>query len=408
MIGKAEMARHGYRIFSEGQIGNLTLPNRLVRSATWDPSILKSRTMTHEVVDLYGELAAGGVGMIITGGFPVVEKEMLGGGDSSTGTNAYHDVHVKGIDRLVEAVHRSGAGCRVVAQLENGDLGAGPSAITSPFRREPVRPLRAEEIGKIVECFIEATVMMKECGCDGVQLHAAHGGLLSRFLSPYTNRRDDDYGGSVANGARIVREIIAGARDRVGEFPIMIKMNCTDYVEGGIDIDNFPELAREIEKTGVDAIEVSGGMWDCLVRSEQELGFRPVPAPESHTHIDDPGRQSYFLKYVERLGLGIPVILVGGNRDVERLEEIVCQGYVDFVALSRPLICEPNLPNRWLAGSDSQSTECISCNACIYSMLVHPGRAEPGLVTCVYRRDKEQFRMAQEWLASWVKNNAVR
>ncbi len=407
-IRKVEMRRHEYRIFSEGQIGNLTLSNRLVRSATWDPSILKNRTMTDEVVDLYRELAAGGVGMIITGGFPVVEKQMLGVGDSNTGICTYRDIQVKGIARLVEGVHRSRTGCKVVAQLENGYLGAGPSGIPSPFRNEPIRSLRADEIGKIIECFIEATVMMEECGCDGVQLHAAHGGLLSCFLSPYANRRNDDYGGSPANRTKIVREIVAGARDKVGNFPILIKINCTDYVEGGIDIDTFPELAGEIESTGVDAIEVSGGMWDCLVRSEEELGFRPVPAPESHTRINDPDRQSYFLRYVERLDLGIPVILVGGNRDVERLEEAIHLRKADFIALCRPLICEPNLPNRWLAGSGSQATECISCNSCIYSMSVHPGTDEPGLVTCVYKRDKEQYRKAQQWLASWVDRNAVR
>lgn len=363
--------------------------------------------MTDEVVDLYREVAAGGVGMIITGGFPVVEKEMLGSGDSDEGIRSYGDIAVEGIDRLVEGVHRSGSGCRVVAQLENGYLGAGPSEIASPFRKRPVRALRAEDISKIVECFIDATIGMRECGCDGVQLHAAHGGLLSRFLSPYTNRRNDQYGGCVTNRVRIVREIVAGAREEVGNFPILIKMNCTDYVEGGIDIYNFPELVGEVESTGVDAVEVSGGMWDCLVRGEEELGFRPVPAPESHTRINDPTKQSYFLKYVERLELDIPVILVGGNRDIERLEEVMRQGKADFIALCRPLICEPSLPKRWLAGVGSQTTECISCNSCIYSMWVHPGRDEPGLVTCVYKRDKEQYRMAQEWLTSWVENNKV-
>lgn len=401
------MGRQEYAIFSEGQIGKLTLPNRLVRSATWDPCILTSRRMTDEVVDLYRELAAGGVGMIITGGFPVAERGMAAGRDSDTRIFSYGEIEVEGIDRLVEGVHLSGTGCKVVAQLENGYLGASPSEIPSPFRKRPVRALSVEEIGKIVECFIEATVAMKACKCDGVQLHAAHGGLLSRFLSPYTNRRSDRYGGSMANRVRIVREIVAGAREEVGDFPILIKMNCTDYVEGGIDTDTFPELAGEIESTGVDAIEVSGGMWDCLVRGEEELGFRPVPAPESHTRIKDPGKQSYFYKYVEGLDLGIPVILVGGNRDVERLEEIIRQGRVDFIALCRPLICEPNLPNRWLAGLGSNTTECISCNSCIYSMWVHPGKDEPDLVACVYKRDKEQYRMAQEWLTSWVDNNAV-
>lgn len=114
---------------------------------------------------------------------------------------------------------------------------------------------------------------MKQCGFDGVQLHAAHGGLLICFLSPYTNRRIDEYGGSVEKRVRIVREIISEAKEEVGDFPILIKMNCTDYVEGGLDLDTFPALAKEIENSGVDALEVSGGMWDCLVRSEEELGF---------------------------------------------------------------------------------------------------------------------------------------
>jgi len=148
-------------------------------------------------------------------------------------------------------------------------------------------------------------------------------------------------------------------------------------------------------------------MWDCLVRSEEELGFRPVPAPESHTRINRPDRQSYFLKYAEMLELDIPVILVGGNRDIERLEEIVRQGTVDFIALCRPLISEPDLPNRWLEGRGSNATDCISCNSCIYSMIVHPGRPEPGAVTCVFKHDKPQHTVAQEWLASWVEKNVV-
>jgi len=248
---------------------------------------------------------------------------------------------------------------------------------------------------------------MKALGFDGVQLHAAHGGLLSCFLSPYTNRRDDVYGGSVKNRARMVREIVSGAREKVGDFPILIKMNGTDYVPGGIGVEDLPELAQEMQSCGVDAIEVSGGMWDCLARTEEELGFRPAPAPESHTRIERPDKQSYFLKYAERLDLDIPVILVGGNRDVERLEEIVRGDKVDFVALCRPLISEPDLPQRWLEGRGKNTTDCISCNACLYDMYVHPGRPEPGLVRCVFKHDKQGYKMAQRWLASWVEENIV-
>ena len=400
------MKRYNYRIFSEGKIGPLTLPNRLVRSATWDPSILNKRKMTDEVLNLYQEIALGGVGLIITGGFPVFQEQVANDGSNKWISN-YTDLRVKGIEEMPRIVHSSRQECRIIAQLENGNLTARPSVINSPHSRRKLRPLTLEEISDIIDCFVEAIVDMKKTGFDGVQLHAAHGGLLSRFLSPYTNRRNDAYGGSTSNRVRITREIVSKARQSVGNFPILVKMNCTDYLVGGVNIDTFPDLAREIEQAGVDAIEVSGGMWECLFRSEKELGFRPVPAPESHTHIKNPEKQSYFLKYAEKLDLGIPVILVGGNRDIERLEEIVSQGKVEFIALSRPLIREPDLPNRWLEGQGGRTTECISCNSCIFAMHVHPGRPEPGLVTCVHKNDKSQHRLAQKWLSSWVKRYAL-
>ncbi|MFX0204269.1 MAG: NADH:flavin oxidoreductase [Candidatus Hodarchaeota archaeon] len=398
------MRRDSYRIFSEGKIGPLTLSNRLVRSATWDPSILKNRMMTDEVLHLYQDLALGGIGLIITGGFPVFQEQAL---NEKPGEwiSTYTDLRVKGIERMAQLVHSSRQECKIISQLENGNISARPSVIKSPYSKRKPRALTVEEIGDIVDCFVEAIVDMQKAGFDGVQLHAAHGGLLSRFLSPYTNRRDDAYGGSTSNRARIIREIVSKARQFVGNFAILVKMNCTDYLEGGLDIDTFPDQAREIEQMGADAIEVSGGMWECLFRSEQELGFRPVPAPESHTRIKNFGKQSYFLKYAEQLDLSIPIILVGGNRDVKRLEGIVNQGKIDFIALSRPLIREPDLPNRWLEGRGSRTTECISCNSCIYSMYVHPGKPEPGLVTCVHKNDKSQHRLAQKWLASWVKRN---
>ena len=400
------MRRDGYKIFAEGKIGNLVLPNRLVRSATWDPSILTIHKMSDEVLNLYRELAVGGVGLIITGGFPVYESR-LPGDEAGKGLSTYDDLHVEGIERLAEVVHRSRPDCKIVAQLETGHLNAGPSAIPSPFSDAEARPLSVAEIHSIIGSFVRAIVRMNASGFDGVQLHGAHGGLLSRFLSPYTNRRTDEYGGSIANRVRLVREIVGRAREQVGNWPILIKVNCTDYVEGGIDMDTFPDLAQEIQASGIDAIEISGGMRDCLVRSEAELGFLPIPSPDAHTRIGRPEKQSYFLKYAERLNLNIPVILVGGNRDIERLEEIVRQGKVDFIALCRPLIREPDLPSRWLEGRGKSTTECISCNSCIYDISVHPGRSEPDLVTCLAKQDKRQLKAAQEWLLSWVEKNVM-
>lgn len=401
------MRRDHYHIFSEGRIGTLTLPNRLVRSATWDPSILSTRRMSDQVVDLYREVAAGGVGLIITGDFSVVPDGFLDEVGSGRRAFSYEDVKIEGFGRLADVVHHTASHCRIVAQISGDYPGVGPSDVPSPFTTERVTPLSADQIKTIVACFVETIAGLKEEGFDGVEFHAAHGVLLSRFLSPYTNRRSDKYGGSPENRARIIKEIVSGARERVSDFPILVKMNSTDYLEGGTDIDNFPALAKEIARSGVDAIEISGGMWDCLVRSEEELGFRPVPLAEAHTRLGSPDRQSYFLKYAERLELDIPVILTGGNRDIERLEKIVRLGTADFIGLCRPLISEPGLPNRWLEGRGSSGTDCVSCNSCVYDMIVSLEKGELWAATCLFKHHRQRVKAAQRWLSSWVKKNTV-
>jgi len=401
------MSRDTYTIFSPGRIGPLTLPNRLVRSATWDPSILRTRHLSDQVLDLYRELAAGGVGLIITGDFSVMRAGLLEAGAPGGKGFSYHDVRIEGFGRLPQVVHATSAACRIVAQISGDTPGVAPSAMPSPFTTEVPRALSTAEIHTIVSSFVETIAGLREDGFDGVQLHAAHGGLLSCFLSPYSNRRQDEYGGSVRNRTRIVREIVAGARERVGEYPLLIKVNGTDYLEGGLDLDSFSELAAELERAGLDALEVSGGMWDCLVRSEQELGFPPAPSPESHTRIGHPSRQSYFLPYAQRLALAIPVILVGGNRDVERLEDILCRGEADFIALCRPFISEPHLPRRWLERRGSSGSDCISCNGCLYEMWTCVERGEPWIANCLLKRDRPRVRAAQRWLSTWVEENAI-
>jgi 2,4-dienoyl-CoA reductase-like NADH-dependent reductase (Old Yellow Enzyme family) len=394
------MDRSHYKIFPEGSLAGLTISNRLIRSATWDPSILNSRQMTEDVLNLYRNLALGGIGAIITGGFPVY-RERFPEEDSGQPFRVYADLRVNGVEEMAQAVHQARTDCKVIAQLEVGYVDAGPSSMPTPFADQPVRELGRDEIERIIACFVEAIADMRASGFDGVQLHAAHGGLLSRFLSPYANRRGDDFGGTPAKRSNIVQEIIARARKQVDDFPILIKMNCTDYLVGGVDMENFPALAQEIVHAGVDAIELSGGMWECLFRPEEELGFRPVPAPESHTRIRKREQQSYFLPYAEKLDLPVPVILVGGNRDIESLETIVQGGTVDFIALCRPLIREPGLPDRWQEGIGKRTPECVSCNSCIYAMFVHPGQPEPGLVTCVCKSDKMLHQKAQKWLVTW-------
>lgn len=169
----------------------------------------------------------------------------------------------------------------------------------------------------------------------------------------------------VKNRISIIKDIVTLARKEIGNFPILIKMNCDDHVSGGISKDNFSELIKEIELSGVDAIEVSGGIWDCLASSEEQLGFIPVPIPESRTRIDTSDKQSYYYDYIKNIKVDLPLILVGGNRNVELMEKLLHEGTIDFLSLSRPLIAEPGLPNRWFNGIGKEITACVSCNACL-------------------------------------------
>lgn len=399
------MKRNEYKLFSAGCIKNIQLKNRLLRSATWDPVILVRKKMIDEVLEVYRKLAAGGVGLIITGSLLVYRDSDPNLGEQPGQICVYDDLRVDGLEKLPAVIHQESPDCKVFAQLECGYLNAGPSDYPSPFRTEPLRPLTKDEIKLIIDSFSAAVADIKRSGFDGVQLHAAHGGLLSTFLSPYTNRREDAYGGSVKKRARIVKEIVAKSRLMVGDFPIIIKMNGTDNLPGGIDENNVSSLANELVLAGIDAIEVSGGMWECLARPKSELGFRPVPAPESHTRINSLEKQSYFLKYARQINIDKPVILVGGNRDVEMLEQILREEKVDFIAISRPLIREPDLPNRWREGVGSNLPECVSCNSCLYEMYVHPGKDEPDVVRCVCSQHKELHHQAQKWLSGWVSEN---
>jgi 2,4-dienoyl-CoA reductase-like NADH-dependent reductase (Old Yellow Enzyme family) len=372
------MGREEYKMFSAGRIAHLAVKNRMIRSATYEGAMTEDGRVTPEILSLYRNLAEGGVGTIITGHMAVGRK----GKGNDRQICIYDDTYIPEIARIADVVHASGSNCRIVAQLSYAGRQVlhdntvaecvGPSDVPSPILRKRSRELTADEIQGIVDYYVDAIARVKKAGYDGVQLHAAHGYLLSSFLSPYTNRRHDRYGGSIGKRVAILREIVTKAREDVGHFPILIKVNCTDHVTGGIDIETFPEVAKEVEALGVDAIEISGGMWDCLIRSEEELGFFPLPIPEARTRINSLDKQSYFMRFAERLALDIPVIVVGGHRNIESLEKIIGRGAVDFFAFSRPLISEPDLPKRWLEGRGSEKADCVSCNSCLLEVKSKP------------------------------------
>ena len=178
-------------------------------------------------------------------------------------------------------------------------------------------------------------------------------------------------------------------------------MNCTDHM-GEQDIVWYREVAKKLGSIGVDAIELSSGIPECLARTEEELGFPPILNPSAHVRLRTEDCQSYHLRYAEKMDIEIPVILTGGNRDIERLESIVEADIADFIGISRPLIREPDLPNRWMEGRGGKATGCISCNSCFYPMM---GPDQDSRLRCVHMGDRQLHREAQEWLGSWVENN---
>jgi 2,4-dienoyl-CoA reductase-like NADH-dependent reductase (Old Yellow Enzyme family) len=397
-------SRSGYKLFSPFDLGSLRLKNRIVRSATWDPAMIFGRRVDGRTLDTYRKLAHGGAAMIIVGDFNVVPRDACEPGlaDSRPDRCSYDDVRIAGFPRLADAVHGEDPDVRIVAQVTAHVPGKGVSAVRSPLTGRAPEPLTATEIGTMVEYIAIAIEGIRDDGFDAAQLHAAHGSLLCRFLSPYSNRRDDEYGGSPEGRTRLFSEIVERTRARVGSFPILTKLNGTDYIEGGIDPATLKRQTQLLADVGISAIEVSGGMHESLLRSEEELGFRPVPMPESHTRIASPDRQSYFLPYARTVDPAVPTILTGGNLDAERLERILQDGAVDLIGLSRPLIREPDLPERWLHGRGSSIAACLSCNACIFDMHDGIRAGRPGHTRCLVDEAPDRLAEAAEWLAGWV------
>jgi len=372
--------RENSPVFRPGKIGTVAIKNRLIRAATGDRSNNEKGEVTEYTINTYRNQAKGGVGAIITGHVAPLPK----GYPNPTMTRFHDDAFIPGVRKIARAVHEHRNDCRVFLQL-----GHAGRQIRSPSDQEPVapspninkniramgeilkdpRPLRPEEIEEIIEGFSEAVRRARDAEFDGVELHAAHGWLLSSFLSPHTNRREDEYGGSTENRVRIVKEIYERGRKKAGDdFPILIKINTEDSIPGGVDIPEAARIGERLYKIGFDAVETSGGMWEALSRPEEELGWKPVTLPEARIDIQAEEKQFYNLPGAREIKkrTDVPLILIGGVRSVRRIEEILTNGWADFFSMCRPFIREPDLPDRWLRGEGPEHATCISCNKCIH------------------------------------------
>lgn len=339
------------------KIGGLSLKNRLIRSATYEyDGADETGNLTQQMENIWLPLAKGGVAAIITG-------QMAAGFGGLVGPSMTRTQGPEFVPKMQAILAKlKPYDCRVIVQINNagakgipntpGGTVASPSGVAF-YPDRPAHAMTADEIHSVTEDFARAAAACKAAGADGVQIHAAHGYLLSEFLSPATNQRTDQYGGSIENRARFLLEVYDAMRAAVGkDYPIWIKINGDDLTDPGITTEEFLWVCRQLEARGIDAIEVSGGVG----LTPKSSSVQPVPGEE---------REAYFSAPATALAqvVSVPVITVAGHRQPARILKALEDTGAVAASLCRPFIREPALAARWLQGDDAPAT-CISCSKC--------------------------------------------
>ncbi|MCJ7593912.1 MAG: NADH:flavin oxidoreductase [Desulfobacterales bacterium] len=351
-------------LFEPTVLNGMTLANRFVRSATWEGLATAEGFATEGLARLLVDLARGNVGLIITGHAYVSPEGQAAPGQLGITT----DGHVPSLKEMVGKIHEAGG--KIAVQVSHGGRYAlkfpdvvrlGPSTIESRGKIQ-CREMTVEELRRITGQFAEAGRRAMAAGFDAVQLHAAHGYLLSEFLSPFFNQRTDAYGGSVGNRARFLLEVVDAVRREVGSaFPVLVKLNSQEFLEGGYTVEDMLEVASLLEKASVDAIEMSGG------NHVEGIFGKFFPARTGKPKGEE---VPYYLGEARRYNekIRVPLMLVGGIRSYEWARRILSEGYAGYISLSRPLIREPGLINRWKSGDTARSA-CVSDNGCFKPAL---------------------------------------
>ncbi|MCT4563421.1 MAG: NADH:flavin oxidoreductase [Maledivibacter sp.] len=358
----------GKKVFEKINLGGIEVNNRIVRSATGELMADSNGYVTDRLIKMYTDLCDGDIGLLITGLTEVVEGTL-----TYTLMKISDDSYIEGLKRLTDAVHEKNG--KIVAQLVHHGAQVKGNPDYTPYSPSGVgdeessfkpKEITKEEIKKVVEDFGDGALRAKKAGFDGVQIHGAHGYFFSRFLTPYYNRRNDEYGGSIENRVRIILEAYENVRSKCGEdFPVFIKMNISDFLEkGGLTFEDSRKAAKLFAQAGFDSIEISGG-----IRRGDHLPMRPKIKT-----VED---EAYHRDYGEIIAkdLDIPIILVGGFKSLEVIEDVISNTDIEAVSMCRPFIREPRLLNRWLDGQTEKS-KCISCNQCF----------SPTGTTCIFNR----------------------
>jgi len=352
-------------LFSPFSIGTLETENHIVMPPMATNYASPEGFSTDRLTAYYVERAKGGVGYITVEHTGILQQ----GKASPNMLLISSDEHASRIGEMIDAVH--GAGGKIVVQINHGGRQTssavtgspivGPSPIPCPTLGEVPRELSTGEIEEIIDAFSTAAQRVKDAGADGVEVHMAHGYLICSFLSPFSNRREDRYGGDVQGRARFAREVLKSARDRVGpNFPIICRLSGDEYVDGGLTVDQTKQIAQILEKEGADALHISA-----CNRASGYLNQPPYYAEEGvFVHLAE------AIKSV----VNIPVITVGRIRNPVMADRILRDGKADLVSMGRALISDPRMPQKAREGRMEEINFCISCNRCIHTFRTGPVR----------------------------------
>jgi len=358
-------------LFDATTVAFMTLSNRFMRSATWEGMAGEDGSVTPQLLRTMVDLAKGGVGLIISGHASVSREGQAGQKQLAV----FSDELVAGLAAMVKAVHAAGgkmalqlahagdqantklSGLHAVGPVARGTGSAATGAGTlSSDGQLPCHGLDQAGIETLIKAFARAAVRAKDAGFDAVQVHAAHGYLMHQFLSPVWNTRTDLYGGTIENRARLLLRVVRAVREAVGpKYPVLAKIDSEDFIPGGFSFEDAATVAVWLQEASVDALELSGGC--------RQAGENLMAARKGKIRIPD--GEVYYREAAKRIKsrLSIPLILVGGIRSFEVANGLVESGVADYISLARPLICEPDLVNRWRNGDRSPAL-CVSDNAC--------------------------------------------
>jgi len=380
------MARNSMKLAEPGRIGSMTIRNRMVMPGMGTNLANPDGTVSQHLIDYYEARAAGGVGLIIT---EVVTPEHRGQCIHCE-LGGYHDGFGPGLSRLARAVHNQGAHCVLqiahagafAASQITGMKPIAPSGVKCSLIEDIPEEATVSEIRELVKRYTELAVRAKVAGFDGVELHSAHGYLLLQFLSPYTNRRNDEYGRTFEGRLKFSKEVLRSIRSAVGpNFPIIYRLSGEEYVPNGLQIEDAKKIAQALEKEGVDAFHISAGTWDSRIEVYQRtMSGSPEKGPKdlgkgistgvwvSPLYTPE-GLLANLAEEIKKV-VSVPVIAVN-SIPVEMAESLIAQGKADFVSMGRGLIADPELPNKVIQGKLDEIRRCLRCNECLGKVLMN-------------------------------------